>query len=780
MIDGAHHILKVEELDLPTKVKTFIETNDNIATLFPPQAEAIGKGLLKDHNLVIAIPTASGKTLIAELCALKHILDSGGKVVYLCPLRALASEKYQDFRRFEPLGINLAMSSGDYDSADHWLSRYDLVITTNEKMDAMLRHGASWFEEITLIVVDEIHLITERDRGPTLETLVTKVRLNNPNAQILGLSATIRNAQEIADWLDADLVESTWRPIPLKEGYFIDGKIAFPGSDDIELRPIRHAPSSQISPATWMAIDIVRSGGQALIFTTSRKRAVNAARKIGIVLENILSPDERNILRKLSTKFSASASDPIAEKLAGLIPLGVAFHHAGLGTTERKLVEDSFRTNQLKVVTATPTLAAGVNLPARRVVIDSVWRYSSAGQEPISVIEYKQQAGRAGRPKYDVYGEAVLIARSEKEAEWILSNYIQAEPEEVMSKLATEPALRQNLLGLIASRMVKNIDTLDDFLKRTLLFNQVLQFDPEFLKDKVARVVDFLVKGNFIDLGSKDELTATRYGSRVSQLYIDPLSASVIKQGLEKASTERVMGGITPFALLHLVTATPDLSGPYLRRNELEVLEREVEKREEEFLLALPEPWSVEFEFLLSQVKTALLLEAWISETHISEICTIFDVGAGDVTRLVETARWLLYAAAEIARIHRHPSWIHDLTKKIHLRVQHGVSESLLELCSLKDIGRVRSRSLHSAGVTSISKLRDILVSEPSRILRIPGFGHELLKDLKTQAMKEGITKEEQGVSPITSLLKEEKLAKPKTRLPEKARRQQQLDFFVS
>ncbi|MFQ5980540.1 MAG: DEAD/DEAH box helicase [Candidatus Heimdallarchaeota archaeon] len=772
--------MKVADLDLPRDVRSFIETQDGIPTLYPPQAQAIAAGLLDGQNLVLAIPTASGKTLVGELCALKHILDQGGKAVYLCPLRALASEKYHDFKRFEPLGVSVAMSSGDYDSADHWLSRYDLIITTNEKMDAMLRHGTPWFDEITLIVTDEIHLITEPDRGPTLETLITKVRINNPQAQILALSATIQNGQEIADWLEAALVESTWRPIPLKEGYFMGGTIVFPGTKNNALRPIQSPSSSPIAPATWMAIDIVRAGGQALLFATSRKRAASAAKKVGAILQRFLTGDEKKALRELQVEFQAQATDPLSEKLAAVIPFGVAFHHAGLGSTQRKLVEDAFRNNVLKIVTATPTLAAGVNLPARRVIIDSVWRYSSGGQEPISVIEYKQQAGRAGRPQYDTYGEAVLIARSAKEGKWLTSRYIQAEAEEVSSKLATDPALRQHLLGLIASKVVTSTDSLDAFLRQTLLFNQVLQFDPEFLKERVEKILAFLAECEFIIIGDRGELKATKYGTRVSQLYIDPLSANIIKEGLEKAREERVMGGVSPFIVLHLVAATPDLSGPFVRKNEFSLLETIVEEREEEFLKSVPEPWSLEFEFFLGQVKTALILQEWITEIHLSQICSKFDVGSGDVARLVETAQWLLYATAEIARILRHPSWIYELTKKVHLRVQYGVTEPLLELCRLKGIGRVRSRSLYAAGITSISTLGEILAKNPVRIVRIPGFGTELLKDLETQVSSDQGAPETQELVPTTSILAEEALIKPKTNVSGRGRRQRQLDSYVS
>ncbi len=768
--------MKISQLDLLDNVKTFIESNDGVSTLFPPQAKTIRAGLLEGNNLIAAIPTASGKTLIAELCALKHILELGGKAVYLCPLRALASEKFEDFKRFNELGVSVTLSSGDYDSSDYWLQNNDLIVTTNEKMDAILRHGAPWFDSITLIVIDEIHLLNDPDRGPTLETLITKARLQNSNAQILGLSATIRNAKEIADWLDAELVESTWRPIPLTEGYFYDGTIVFPKKVNIPLASLGPAPSSKISPVCWLAIDTIKDGGQSLVFTTSRRQTVNLAKKIAIILKKVLSKEDKIQLEKISQKINRLASDPISEQLSEFVRHGVAFHHAGLGSSERKIIEDEFRGNNLKIITATPTLASGVNLPARRVIIDSIWRYSSEGQEPIPVMEYKQQAGRAGRPKYDQFGEAVLIARNEKEGAWLTKKYIKAKPEEVTSKLATEPALRQNLLGLIASKIVENRNTLNSFLKKTLLFNQSAQFDTDLLKERVDKILSFLEHGKFT-ISNPNEIIATKYGIRVSQLYIDPLSANIMSKALETASAERVMGGITPFSLLHLISSTPDLNGPFLRKQEFEILESVVENREEEFLGPIPEPWSVEFEYFLSQVKITLLLEEWISETHISTICTKYAVGSGDVSRYVETAKWLLYAIVEIARVNRNPLWISKLAKEVQMRIQYGVKESLIDLCKISGIGRVRGRLLYRAGIKSPSELREILDSRPKKVLQIPGFGPELLESLKKQFSDQ---KNSETLDSSSSPLFEETLQKRQPRPKNQDKRLGTLDDYFS
>ncbi|NIP40212.1 MAG: DEAD/DEAH box helicase, partial [Candidatus Aenigmarchaeota archaeon] len=185
--------------------------------LNPVQEEALKAGVLEGENLVLAAPTASGKTLIAEFAALNAI-KKGTKVVYIVPLRALASEKYHEFKeKYESLGIRIALSIGDLDSSDHWLARFDLIIVTSEKFDSLLRHGIPWIDQVGLVVVDEIHLLNDPGRGPTLEVTITKLKtLINP--QILALSATIRNYEEIAEWLQAKAVRSDYRPVKLYKG----------------------------------------------------------------------------------------------------------------------------------------------------------------------------------------------------------------------------------------------------------------------------------------------------------------------------------------------------------------------------------------------------------------------------------------------------------------------------------------------------------------------------------------------------------------------------------
>lgn len=194
--------------------------------LRPSQIKAINAGLFEKKNLLVCTPTGSGKTFIAELAALNSIYNKEGKAIYIVPLKSLATEKYQSFTEKYP-EKKIALSIGDTDSSDSYLETYDLIITTSEKLDSLIRHHAPWLKHVKVVIIDEIHLLNEQDRGPTLEIVITILRHVLKNIQLIGLSATIGNPQELAAWLDAALVEDSWRPVKLHHGTYLDGKIEF-------------------------------------------------------------------------------------------------------------------------------------------------------------------------------------------------------------------------------------------------------------------------------------------------------------------------------------------------------------------------------------------------------------------------------------------------------------------------------------------------------------------------------------------------------------------------
>jgi helicase len=217
-------------MNIPEALQEILD-KQGIATLRPSQEKAIAAGLFKNKNLLICTPTASGKTLVGELGILHHLLQAKERKervigVYVVPLRALASEKFKEFSKKYP-DLNIALTSGDMDSDDSYLHRYDIIITTSEKLDSLIRHKAAWISRVRVVVIDEIHLLNDHSRGPTLEILITLLLTRKEPIQLIGLSATIGNEKELAQWLQAELVHDLWRPIKLERGIYDQGNITF-------------------------------------------------------------------------------------------------------------------------------------------------------------------------------------------------------------------------------------------------------------------------------------------------------------------------------------------------------------------------------------------------------------------------------------------------------------------------------------------------------------------------------------------------------------------------
>ncbi|MBS3815077.1 MAG: DEAD/DEAH box helicase, partial [Hadesarchaea archaeon] len=291
-----------EKHGVPGELIEVIE-GSGINELYPPQAEAIEKGVLEGSNLVLAIPTAAGKTLIAELCMLTSILKENGMCLYTVPLRALASEKFEEFKeKYESLGVNVGVATGDYDVSGSELADYDILVATSEKVDSLLRHKAKWLADLsTVAVFDEIHLIDEPGRGPTLEVLAARLSQLNPDLQILGLSATISNSSAIADWLEANHVKSEWRPVPLKEGVFLRGDIFF---EDLSEQEVKTSAKDRVSK---IAADTIEQGeGQVLVFVSTRKSTQVAARRTSNKIQEYLTEAEKKELEEVAHEIETA------------------------------------------------------------------------------------------------------------------------------------------------------------------------------------------------------------------------------------------------------------------------------------------------------------------------------------------------------------------------------------------------------------------------------------------------------------------------------------------
>ncbi|MDR5673718.1 ATP-dependent DNA helicase [Halalkaliarchaeum sp. AArc-GB] len=680
---------------------------EGIEELYPPQAEAVEKGLLDGESLVASVPTASGKTLIAELAMLSAI-ERGGTALYIVPLRALANEKKTEFERWEEFGVSVGVSTGNYESDGEWLASRDIVVATSEKVDSLVRNDARWLSDLSCVVADEIHLVDDSHRGPTLEVTLAKLRRINPGLQTVALSATVGNADVVADWLDGELVRSDWRPIDLRMGVHYGNAINFDDGSQREVPVGEGQRQTEALVADTLDEEIDGQGGSLLVFVNSRRNAESAARRLAGVTDPRLTADERNRLEELAAEIRDGSDTDTAESLADCVARGAAFHHAGLTGDHRQAVESAFRERLIKVICATPTLAAGVNTPARRVIVRDWRRYDGefGGMQPLDALEIHQMCGRAGRPGLDPYGEAVLLASDAETMDELFERYVWADPEPVRSKLAAEPALRTHVLSTIASGFAASRSELLSFLDRTLYATQTA--DPGRLEDVTDTVIDYLEANGFLERdatdGGGDTLTATSLGHTVSRLYLDPMSAAEIVDGLRDRESE-TEDPPTALGLYHLVSRTPDMYELYLKSGDREQYTELAYEREGEFLGAMPSEFEdVRFEDWLAALKTAKLLEDWASEVDEDRITERYGVGPGDIRGKVETAEWLLRAAERLAGevgVDAVP------VREARKRVEYGVREELLDLAGVRGVGRKRARRLFEAGIETRTELRE-------------------------------------------------------------------------
>ncbi len=686
-----------------------------LGDLYPPQALAVKAGLLAgNESFVVAAPTASGKTLVAEMAALKAFFEKRGKAIYTVPLRALAREKYDDLtRRYRNIGLKVVQSTGDYESAAPWLAKADVVIATNEKIDSLIRHRAAWLHDVSLVVADEIHLMGDITRGPALEVVLTRLRMQNPGLRTIALSATIPNAEEIAAWLGARLVRSDWRPVPLREGVFYDGAVIFNDGT------VTWIEEQDRDDAVNIALEIIGKGGQAIIFVNTRKAAESVAQKAAPKIAALRDGAGEEPARKISDALSSASPEPtkLGRKVSELAAKGVAFHHAGIISSQRRLIEDGFRRNRIKLIVATTTLAMGLNLPSRRVIIRDWRRYQSGhGMSPLPVLEIKQRAGRAGRPGFDQYGEAVLIARNRRDEHYLFENYVKAGPEDIGSQLANEPVLRSHVLASIAGAFARAREELLDFLGRTFFARRE---GVSHLTSLLNEILAFLLREGLIR--EEQGLAATRFGRRVSELYIDPVTGVVLRDALLQREAK------SPFALLHMICRTPDMILLQVRKGDVDRL-LDVYSANVQTLL-LPEEERHPTDELLGQLKTALLLTRWIDEASEDNITAEFGIGPGDLHGIVELADWILYSASQIAKIFA----LNDAERALSplgLRVEYGVREEILPLVALRGIGRVRARNLFSRGYRTFDDIRNASVEE---LGKVPAIGRSVAEDIRKQ-----------------------------------------------
>lgn len=709
--------MRVEEVPIGDDVKALISKQMGVTELYPIQEMAVRAGVLEGESLLLSAPTASGKTLVPFMRSASIFENGKGKVLYLVPLRALAYEKYLEFGLLSRISkpsrakTRIGISTGDYDSPATELAPLDFIVATYEKIDSIIRHRPSWLKQVSLLVFDEIHLITSVDRGPVVEMLVSWAQRIFPGAQRLALSATVSNDSEIASWLGCKLTRSDWRPVPLFEGIFKEDCITY----DQKKEEIESKFGDELMDLVNHSL---KEEGQILLFAPTRRQAVALAKKLAPVPQLQLNEKEAKKLEQLAEQINAQEDmTPLGRDLALLVRSGASFHHAGLPTSQRRIVENGFKDRLIKIIAATPTLAAGVNLPARVVCLTSISRYSSAyGPNEISVMEYKQMAGRAGRPQFDKYGLSLIRARERDEIGYLLEHYITAPIEPVRSMLGQSDYFSSAVLSTCAAGLAEEASELEAIFSSTLLARQRGE---KYVQWKSSQTIDYLKDKGALKVVAGN-LKVTPFGRRISELYVLPETAFMIVDRLSVLPRE-----VTDVTLLHVVVGTPDIE-PMLAssRHEMDTLVEFMEKHTGELF-----PFEAE-SAAFDEVKCLMTLKMWAEESSSEAIYERLRVEPGDLHVLSEKAAWLLYAASELAQWSKSPSMTTP-ARKMSTRVRYGVKEELLNLISIAGVGRARARTLFKAGIKSRSQIAKMSVED---LMRIPGIGTKLAISLKQQA----------------------------------------------
>ncbi|MEZ0393863.1 MAG: DEAD/DEAH box helicase [Desulfurococcaceae archaeon] len=712
---GHLEVEKLAELGLPSNYIEVLRAR-GIRVLNPLQRAALEAGLLRGGNFVVVAPTASGKTLLGELLLVSE-WAKGNMGVYLVPLRALANEKYREFSSLKQIGVSVGITTGDYDSPAEHLGQHDVVVATYERFDSLLRLRPSWLRRIGAVVIDELHMVGEPERGPIVEVIASRL-LRDGRARILGLSATVGNPHTLASWLGAKLVETPWRPVKLVEGFY-DKRRSRVEFVDGRTEEVEEGFGDRFLDLAWSSLS---KGHQTLAFVHNRRKVEELA-EASVELARRLWRTRAEEVGPLIEELRESPSSVERERLSRLISHGVAYHHAGLSWIARRVVEEAFRSRAVKLLFATPTLAAGVNLPARRVLV-SIKRYEPGhGMSKVNVFEYKQMAGRAGRPQFDDVGESIIVdATNKSEAQ----KYMLGQPEPVHSKLANERSLRIHTLALVASG--SGARELAEVFEATLWRMESL--DSSYIGSLVASTLEVLERMRMVERRGNDYV-ATALGKLTAYTYLDPLTVDRYLASRPSTANE--------ISLLFAITSTPDYarSRPRIPEDALDEVEQVALGYSKEGLVPEPPDDEVDYYEWLVSVAHAEALARWINEDEEDDIIEDFGIGPGDLYNMRETASWIAHALSRIeGRLGNVPQW--RALSILSERLEHGVKEDALELVRLEGIGRVRARTLIRNGIRT---LRDLASTPPSEVARLPGFGPKVVEKLWEQLKAMGLVR---------------------------------------
>lgn len=686
--------------NLSNDIKTIINTAyPYIKEFNPAQKAVIESGYLEDKsNYIISIPTASGKTVLGILPALKTILN-GGKAIYAAPLLSIQNEKVKEFKAFEEHGIKVGKHP----------SNSDLSVMVFESFDALTRFSWNVLREVNTLIIDEFHMIGEYSRGPTLESAITRAKIINPSLRIIALSATLKNIDEIEQWLDGKTVEHNYRPVPLNKEVLDAEMFNTKNKNDVIVKIVEKA---------------IEDNSQALSFVSTRRFTESLATYVAKKIDKKTTKEQKQKFKQVADKLlevpkkKGSLPTTTCLKLAEAAEKGVVFHHAGLFNEQKEIIEDEFRKGNILMITATPSLMYGVNLPSKYVVIRDHTRWTSNGPASIPVFDYEQMSGRAGRPQYDDVGYSYLVAKTMDEAFDLEARYVNGEIELTNSKLIdNKDAIYKQIIAQIASSLSKNLDDLNDFFGKTLYGFQMKNnpsmsmFAQDSLNWELESALEFLLQNGIIR-ATPEGLKTTDFGNLIAKSNYAVETAVKIK---EYVST---MEKLNPAEMIYALAETPDL--PLISFKGRKSKDPVRDKLSECGLFAVD---------IGNPEATAVSLIEWIDERNEYEIENAYNVYSASTRRSAYEASRLVKFAKNTLEVLGNYSNLKDMDY-LSARLYYGVKEDIIPLVvGVKRLGRKRARLLMKTFGDNLSEASE------KELQKVEGIGSKLAGKVKIFTM---------------------------------------------
>ena len=692
-------------------------------------------GLLVGRNLVVVAPTSSGKTMIGEVAAIAAA-TKGGRAVFLLPLKALVNDKYDALRSVYGNELTVIRATGDHaDQIDDLLGgHYDMALLTYEKFTALVLGQPHIMRGVDVVVVDEAQMITDESRGANLEFALTLLRRgygSTSPAQLIALSAVTGDTAGLERWLNADLLLTDRRPVPLIES-IIDstGRRRSLDPDGTEVtEPAYVTPQygrgSQTSKPWIIGLvrRLVEEGKKVIVFRNWRTKTVATASYLAEALQ--LDAAE-GTLAALPTVDAGVSSDTLRRVLQG----GVAFHNSDLEPIERATVEAEFRDPQssLRVVVATTTLAMGINTPAEAVVIEGL-HYSR--NHPYSVGDYKNMVGRAGRLGHVDAGESYLLATGDLSPTRAWDHYINGALEPVLSRLldaGTDPRtiLLRALVSLGGSASLDDLVGLVDSSFAVWQMRSGHQTRTGWTSADLGRNAQELLNAGFLDHDPNDAVAVTALGRFAGE------------SGIEVTSLIRlshVLGRLSQVGLADLVAlaqVTVELDEYRIRTHSRSVQERTrwpLFLAREGVQQAVINSLHIEGGDPTLRAKRAAAALFYISATPIREAERYLlqhvreNSASGDIRAIAGRSRDVLDAVATVASLRAGLNCA-EMSDQLAIRLQYGVPAEMVALADTYGDSLTRGDylALHRVGLFDTASIEATSADDLAELLTPPAL----------------------------------------------------------